>query len=481
MLSELAKAGLAVASGSSGFKPVFPMIIDNQQLPQGIPHRFAFISDDEPQSLAMKIEQAVKDHWRDEFAFKVYQKLESLIGEGGWQRTFETQMDGWIEFYWVAVDYDKQDHGGSLNRANVALAQRKLLRHFPQVDEPGRKCTLTGSQSALNLNWTRLKERIGDKRDILFRPNEFLGSIALTKRLAVLSECELGIARGKIRSTRYIAGLTDDEEDEQDEPGRRQEGYLAVLHMDGDRMGIRLSEFKQLKEHQTFSEKLAKFADEIVPETISKYGGATAQFIYAGGDDVLALLPLSHALRCAYELRKAFSELTGCTASAGIAITPYDFPLDVALDIAREAEAMAKEDYGRDAIVVTEAHGSGMIRRAGSGWEVVDLVEKLYGYFKERQLSGKLGYDLLEVANYMSGRVPTEARKAEITRLLRRRTAEGVDDHIRQAIEGLADQFMYFGDIEDEDNDMFTLNWESVAHWVILARFLAQPTLEEVV
>lgn len=481
MLSELAKSGLSAARTSTGFMPIFPMIDENQPLPQGVPHRFAFISNDDPSRIANDIEQAVKDRWRDEFAFKVYQYLSGFLGEGDWQQTFEDQMEGWIEFYWVAVPYNERDHGGSLRRANAALAQRKLLRHFPQVEEPGRKCTLTGSQSALRLDWAQLKKRIGDKRDILFRTNEYLGTIALTKRLARLSECELGISRQKIRSTRFIAGLTDDEEDELDEPGRRQEGYLAVLHMDGDRMGIRLSQFTQLNEHQAFSEKLANFADSIVPSTINKYGGATAQFIYAGGDDVLALLPLSDALRCAYELRKAFGNLTGCTASAGIAITPYDFPLDAALDIAREAEAMAKEEYGRDAIVVTEAHSSGTIRHAGGSWEVVELVEKLYQYFKEGQLSGKLGYDLLEVANYMSGRVPTDARKAEITRLLRRRTADGVDDDKKHTIEALANDLMRFGDIDDADNDTLTLNWESVAHWVILARFLAQPTLEEVV
>lgn len=478
ILSELAKVGLMAAGNTSGFSPIYPMYIHGQPLPHGIPHRFAFISDAEPQVVAESIKNAVNDHWRDEFAYKVYQGLEKFIGVGDWQETFQRQMEGWIEFYWVAVDYDPDNHGDCLSRANIALAQRKLLRHFPQIEEPGRKCTLTGSQSALDLDWKLLKTRLGDTRNIRFRENEYLGTIALIKRLANAKpfQCQLGLEGRKIRSTRFIAGLTDDEEDEEDELGRRQEGYLAVLHLDGDGMGKKLSHFETIKQHQQFSADLAHFSDHTVRETIQKYGGATAQLIYAGGDDVLVLLPLDSVLKFAYELQKVFFEQTGCTASAGIAITPYDFPLDVALDMAREAEekAKSKEYYDHNAVVITEAHGTGMIRHAGGKWEIVKLAEKLYDFFKAGQLSGKIGYDLLTVAHEMGGPVEPKAREAEVTRLLRRRTAEGVSDTVKEKIEGLAGEIVSFGDLEGN-----AVNWESVAHWAILARFLAQPTREE--
>lgn len=481
ILSELAKAGLGAAIDSQGFEPVFPMFVTDRQLPKGVPHRFAFISDETPDELAATVKRAVTGHWRNQFALKVYGQITNLVGKGDWQHTFDRQMTGWIEFYWVAVDYDRTDHGGSLNRANVALAQRKLLRHFPQIDEPGRKCTLTGSQSAVNLDWPRLKQQLGDKKDILIRPNEYLGTTALIKRLAAISGCDFGDTRDRIRSTRFIAGLTDDEEEERDPIGRRQEGYIAVLHIDGDRMGKRLSEFTLLEEHQDFSAKLARFADELVPQIVAEHGGPTGQLIYAGGDDVLALLPLSHALNCADELRKAFFDLTGNTSSAGIAIAPYDFPLDAALDIARHAEKVAKEEHGRDAIVVTEAHGSGMLRHAGGKWPIVELVDRFRNHFVNEDLSGKFGYDLLTVADHMSGRVPSEARKAEVTRLLRRRSSDRLDEKSKKAIESHVDEMMSFGDVYDDNTGMITLRWDSIAHWIILARFLAQPTHEEAV
>ncbi len=494
MLSQLAKAGLTAANQTGDFTPIFPVQDASGSFPDTVPHRFAFISPADPYELGALVESAVRDHWRDEFAYRVYERLTAFIGEGSWQQTFESQMDNWLEFYWVAVEYTDATHGECFHSANIALNQRKLLRHFPQVEEPGRKCTLTGAQSAVEFTdqqWDTLTKRLDRGRHIVFRENERLGTLALIKRLAKWAECKLSdqdVGFPVIRSTRYIAGLTDDEEDELDEPGRRLEGYIAVLHMDGDRMGKTLSAFAYLEDHQTFSTFLAKFAAQ-VPDIVAAHGGATAQHVYAGGDDVLALLPLREALTCAITLRDKFADMAGSvlgklrideqyqhpTASAGIAIAPYDFPLDLALQMAREAEEMAKKQYDRDAIVVTEAHGTGQIRHAGAKWGIVNVVNKLRGHFESGVLSTKLGYDLLSIAHDMDGKVPPEARFAEVTRLLRRRTAEGVPDTLKAEIEGLASRLALFGEQRDKNG---RLNWESVAHWAILARFLAQPTRE---
>lgn len=477
MLSELAKAGIEAVKGDPDFIPIFPMV-QNGNLPEIVPHRFAFLISQEVHEVEHKVKEAIDKCWSQQFADPVREKLIELVGAGAWQTVYDRQCKNWREFYWVAVPYNPEEHSLSFKEANTALNQRKLLRDFSKIDEPGRKCTLTGSQSALNLDWQRIENRLRGRnsRDILFRPNENLGALVTIKRLARDSSFPVPHAR----STRFIAGLTDKETDELDEPGRRQEGYIAVLHMDGDKMGKYLSNLQSLEEHQDFSTKLANFAGEV--ETIIKaHGGKTAQHVYAGGDDVLALLPLSHALSCAWELRQAFGRATEfkLTASAGIAITPYDYPLDSALQIARTAEGIAKDQYGRDAIVVTEAHGSGLIRHAGGKWDIIKLVEKLYQCFKAGILSGKLGYDLLTVASELVGQVPSGARLAEVTRLLRRRTAEGVDEEISKDIELLAQHFVYFGDADQHSEDLLQRNWENVAHWTILARFLAQPTRDE--
>jgi len=479
MLSQLASAGFRAAKDSSGFKPIFPVEIEvkneKNRLPKGVPHRLAFISEQEPNALAQKVEDAIRDYWVTEYAGKVYDYLlRKGIGKGEWESTFKRQQENWLECYWVAVPYVKKEHNASFGQAAGAMAQRKLMRHFPQIEEPGRKCTLTGAQSALEIPWAKLKEEMYDEESIVLRENEHLGTLALIKRLARKANCDLGDHHQTIISTREIAGIDLNTLKQ----GRQVEGYFAVLHIDGDKMGTRLSELHELSEHQDFSRKLAQFSDVNVPEIIQAYGGANAQLVYAGGDDVLALLPLRTVLRCADELRKKFQEITQCTASAGIAITPYKFPLDAALDMARKAEEIAKENYGRNALFVTEAHGTGQMRRAGGSWSITDLVENLRHFFETDQLSGKLGYDLLTLSREMVGKVQSEARLAEVTRLLRRRTAENAGDKVKKEIENLAGPIVDFGDTLFQHLDIpnkNVMNWESMAHWTILARFLAQP------
>ncbi len=236
-------------------------------------------------------------------------------------------------------------------------------------------------------------------------------------------------------------------------------------------MGERLGNLKTLTEHQQFSQKLARFADETVPNIIQKYD--RAQLIYAGGDDVLALLPLRHALDCAYEIRLAFEHDTACKMSAGIAITPHNFPLDLALNMARQAEEKAKEGYGRDAIVVTEAHGTGTIREAGGKWQIVNLMNTLIGYFADETLSGKLGYDIQTIAHDMGGGVPPEAREAELIRLIKRRASEKLSsDDKKQLSENLGKTIAQLA-------EQPLSSWHDMAHWAILARFIAKPTKEK--
>ena len=55
--------------------------------------------------------------------------------------------------------------------------------------------------------------------------------------------------------------------------------------------------------HAALSEALANFALHFVPRIVADHRGT---LIYAGGDDVLALLPTSRALACALCLRETF-------------------------------------------------------------------------------------------------------------------------------------------------------------------------------
>jgi CRISPR-associated protein Cmr2 len=110
--------------------------------------------------------------------------------------------------------------------------------------------------------------------------------------------------------------------------------YLAVLTVDGDQMGgwlrgdrnppvsqairpglaeyyARIGALDNLQAkrpvgpalHAAISEALTNFAMRIAPGIVSCHKG---ELIYAGGDDVLALLPTETAIACAEDLQRAF-------------------------------------------------------------------------------------------------------------------------------------------------------------------------------
>lgn len=476
LLSTLAGAGVETAR-REGADLLFPVAHPDGSLPAGVPHRFAFLSNREPKAIAAKVEETIRDHWANQIARPVREWLARQAGHGEWEAMFDRQVATWLEFYSVAVRYDPTNHGRCYQQAVSALNARKQARHFPQVDEPGDKCTLTGAQAALKLDWKRLKESINDTEDIILRPNERLGALAVIKRFAQLAGVKLGVDAERVRtfpSLPDIAGVPDEDTE--------HPAYLAVLHMDGDRMGKLLSAQMTADAHKKLSASLADFADARVPAIVKKHGqnvkGCSA-LVYAGGDDVLALLPLESALQCAEEIQKAFVEVMesfvtmdgngkqiGGTMSAGIAITAAHLPLDHGLEEARLAEKRAKEGYGRAAVVVRDTRSSA-IRQMGAQWVtgIVPLVNELQEGIKAEWLSGKFGYDLLEAARAMEGvEVPRDAWIAEMKRLLKRHSDnEKKAENERKALEAKLEEWL-------KGQNALT----DLAHWVILARFLVK-------
>lgn len=481
ILSQIAASGVdeAIANGA---RLLFPSVQPGEQLSEnseGTPHRFAFISEEDPQLLAQRITARMRYEWTDNIAFKagneLYEAVRDAIGFSdetnpvqGWEDTFQQQVADWLEIYWVAVDYDLGNHGQAYSLASRALAMRKAARHVPVVAEPGRKCTLSGAQAALPLNWGQLSAHY---RSQFIRSNEALGAVATVKRF-------WGKQDEHIPSTREIAGNLASETE--DEPA--QFPYLAVLHMDGDSMGKRISEQTNADGHAQLSENLKAFS-ESVSSIASAYENAV--LIYAGGDDVLALLPLSAALACANDMRNSFERIVGGTISAGIAIMGVKTPLDLALEEARLAEEHAKELFGRNAIVVRDVR-SNAIRECGGKWtlsgnaavsvndvELINVIAALQEAFTNNQLGGKLGYDMHEIARYLTGvGCPPAMRQAEFGRLFKRRLSEGLTKTQKSTLESaLVAPMVTIGEALGEEKPQ--LGWEMLANWTILARFLA--------
>jgi CRISPR-associated protein Cmr2 len=186
-----------------------------------------------------------------------------------------------------------------------------------------------------------------------FKPGELLGASTLIKRLwhqTWLVDGEvLGVTANQIRkampmpNTRSIAAgepfAQDNSEDlafdeaDGDDVKDTKEKYFAILALDGDQMGKWISGSKSPKVrhglspkaveyyqteapafldapravtpswHLQFSEALGNFSLHAAQRIVEAFNG---RLIYAGGDDVLAMLPATEALVCARALRAAF-------------------------------------------------------------------------------------------------------------------------------------------------------------------------------
>jgi len=126
--------------------------------------------------------------------------------------------------------------------------------------------------------------------------------------------------------------------------------FYAVLMMDGDSLGSQMSDADK---QQKISAGLEKFTAG-VQTRVENHSGF---LIYAGGDDVLALLPLEYALSCASKLRTLYMESfdtdISTTLSGAIEYAHIKMPLGKVLaDAHHLLDDIAKEATGRDAIAV---------------------------------------------------------------------------------------------------------------------------------
>ncbi len=153
-----------------------------------------------------------------------------------------------------------------------------------------------------------------------------------------------------------------------------------------------------------------------------------AQPVYAGGDDVLLLVPLARALPLAQVLAQQFFEVTGCTASAGLAIAHHLYPLDATLQAARAAEQRAKLVRGKAAVGVRVVRRSGETTDLRSPWAAMgDTFSALVELFREDRdgppLSGRFAYEVVGIAAALPA---ADARlEGELRRLLGRHRQAG--------------------------------------------------------
>ncbi|MEJ5376846.1 MAG: type III-B CRISPR-associated protein Cas10/Cmr2 [bacterium] len=324
------------------------------------------------------------------------------------------------------------------------------------------------------------------------------------------------------------------------EVGMNPSAYYAVLIIDGDDMGRWLSgkhgKMPSLREvmhpnvlpkfsslpnasdwnrilaaprtlaanlHASLSAALSTFAWRCVRWVVEQrhYG----RVVYAGGDDVLALLPLADGVSAAYELYALFTgyaevqngdlriktESNGflkwedefllvpgphITPSAGLAVVHHLYPLDAALAVARAAERTAKQVADKAAVAVQVMKRSGETVTLRSKWDSLSgRFDALVGHFREKRLSSRFAYDLSSRAHIVTA-LPADAREATIKQLVERHKTDRLTNPAT-----LVDELTAWAQDLDSQTPPETVDGVSVpqglaelARWVVFARFVAQ-------
>lgn len=178
--------------------------------------------------------------------------------------------------------------------------------------------------------------------------------------------------------------------------------YYAILLADGDGMGKVIDNQKDPDDHRKLSQTLDGFAGS-VRGIVETYEGV---LVYAGGDDVLAFVPLHTLLACARALSgqfknalNDFSDQSGhkSTLSVGIAIVHHLESLHDALNLARDAEKKAKGVKDKNALAIIVSKRGGADYTVSGQWGQIDAsVEQLTG-FADPIPSG-MAYELRDLA-----------------------------------------------------------------------------------
>ena len=235
--------------------------------------------------------------------------------------------------------------------------------------------------------------------------------------------------------------------------------YYAFLLADGDRMGRALDGLSTMEGQAAAGRALNDFAEQC-GGIVRDHSGS---LIFAGGDDVLALVPLPSALGCARALADAFRDTvqpaldthwTGsghpssapqASLSVGLALVHAQEDMGHARVLAGRAERLAKRS--RNALGVLLVPRSGGERQAGGQWSdpwpVDTRIAAWAAVAGSGDLSNRAAYDLESIATHFDPLPPGEQwkRRAEMRSLvwqaLGRKRARGGGTAVPEARDSL--------------------------------------------
>lgn len=192
--------------------------------------------------------------------------------------------------------------------------------------------------------------------------------------------------------------------------------FIACLVADGDNMGKLIDTYagEGYSKHQELSEKLAAFAQQ-ARDVVEKNNGI---LVYAGGDDVLALINLQDALPCAFKLQDTFKQQVGATLSVGLGIGGVIESLGDLFVFGRQAEHEAKQVPQKNALAVLVQKRGGSKRVWRDTWDnhPHQRLQDDIALLSQGYLSAKKIYQLGDMLRKMP--TPDEKQSPDWTTLL---------------------------------------------------------------
>jgi len=134
--------------------------------------------------------------------------------------------------------------------------------------------------------------------------------------------------------------------------GSFSNGYVGFIYADGNRMGERLSGFKEPDEYRDFSDKVKDGTQEAIFKALAKHLGRDMkqnpehipfEILLLGGDDLMAVVPANRAIEIAKDFCEEFKRQTDVSICAGVLITHENYPIYSMMDHAEELLKSAKE------------------------------------------------------------------------------------------------------------------------------------------
>ena len=409
-----------------------------------------------PKQAAKDVTKAINDEW-EKIATAVWATHKSLGIPESTKARFLSQVDSHLSIAWMATELEDEspetyleaykNNGWHLD----AVRQTREFEGWKSADGSSEKDSLSGKEEAV-FHGSGNPNKANVWHNLLNKHSDHMSAVAIIKRvwhLAYLRD-EQGLPTDSkqfhIRSIPAIAARQsklDDEEDTQEKTSG--EKYIAAIAFDGDSIGqwvngAFLPETHELdlkQHHSAFSKALSNFALNRVREIVENPVNGTdekgcaiqvplGQLIYAGGDDVVCLVPADAALEVAAQLRTAFQDATDGTkstggkpdASAGIAIAHIHAPLQDLIREAQRAEKRAKTTIGRPSFSSTLMKRSGEISRWGSKWDYggLQLYRTIAENLKPGGLSGKFPHRVCQLLTpYLTRQVGITKQEDAIT------------------------------------------------------------------